>query len=169
MAPLLLYLLPRPLSEVLLVEEVHHRAATTAVRQPQEEVSSLETEPLANNAFLTASGDEARECLSMLAQVVAVVVVNVNEVEAETDLTERRLETRYPSTPPPLASNLAHGICDLLDTGTKRSSSCHSTFYVNFSQRTVITHLENVHMYAELKLASTYRRSKRNLMSSVCP
>jgi hypothetical protein len=159
MALSLLYLLPLLLSEVLLVEEVHHRAATTAVRQPQEEVSSLETEPLANNAFLTASGDEARECLSMLAQVVVVVVVvvvlNVKEVEAETDLTEPSDKTRYPSIPPPLASNLAHGICDLLDTGTERSSSCHSTFYVHFSRRTVITHLKDVHMHPELKLAST--------------
>jgi hypothetical protein len=34
MALSLLYLLPLLLSEVLLVEEVHHRAATTAVRQP---------------------------------------------------------------------------------------------------------------------------------------
>jgi hypothetical protein len=89
MALSLLCLLPLPLSEVPLVVEVHHRAATTVVRLPQEEVSSLETEPLANNAFLMASGDEARESLSMPAQVVvAVVVLNVNAVEEETDLTE---------------------------------------------------------------------------------
>jgi hypothetical protein len=171
MALSLLYLLPHPLSEVPLVEGGHHRAATTVVRQPQEEVNSLETEPLANNAFLTASGDEVRECLNTLAQVgaVAVAVVNVNVVEEGTDLTERRLETRYPSTPPPSASSLARGICDPLDTRTARSSSCHSTFYVHFSGCTVLTHLENVPVYAEPKLVSTYRRSKRNLMPSVCP
>jgi hypothetical protein len=110
----LLYLLPRPLSEVLLVGEAHHRAATMDVHPPQEEVNSLETEPLANNAFLTANGDEAREFLNTLAQVeVAVVVVNANAVEDETDLTEPCDKTPYPSTPPPSASTLVASILGL--------------------------------------------------------
>jgi hypothetical protein len=169
MALSLLYHLPHPLLEVPLVEECLHRA-TTAVHRLQEEVNSLEKEHLANNVFLTASGGEARECLSTLAQAEVVVVVNnVNAVEEGTDLTEQRLEIRYPSSPPPLASNLAHSIRGLLDAGTGRSSSCHSTFYVHFSRRTVIKHLKNIHMYTEPKLASTYRRSKRNLIPSMCP
>jgi hypothetical protein len=102
MALSLLYLLPHPLSEVLLVEEAHHRAVTMAVRQPQDEVSSLETEHLANNVFLTANGDEVKGFLSMLArvEVAAVVVRNVKEVEEETDLTEPCDKTPCPSIPP---------------------------------------------------------------------
>lgn len=86
-APSLLCHLPHPPSEVLLVEEAHHRVPTTAVRLHPKEVNSLETEPLANNVFPTASGDEAKEFPNMLAQV-EVAVVNVSEAGQGTDLTE---------------------------------------------------------------------------------
>jgi hypothetical protein len=69
MALSLLCLPQHPPSEALLVEEVHHHAARTAAHLGQEEVNLLEIEPLAHKAFLTASGDEARECLNTLARV----------------------------------------------------------------------------------------------------
>jgi hypothetical protein len=113
MAPSLLYLLPHPPSEVPLVEEAHRRAATTAARLHLREVNLLETEPLVNNAFLMANGDEARECPSTLAQVEVVAVLNVSAVEEETDLTEPSNKTPNPSTPPPSAINLVSSILGL--------------------------------------------------------
>ena len=113
MAPLLPCLLPHPPSEAPLVEEAHHRAATTVVHlHPKEEVNLLETELLANNVFLMASGDEARECPNTLARVEAAVL-NVSAVEEETGLTEPCDKTPHPSTPLPLASTLVSDIYGL--------------------------------------------------------
>jgi hypothetical protein len=155
MAPLLLYLLPHPPSGVLLAEEVHHRAATTAVHLPQEGVSSLETEPLVNNVFLTASGDEAKESQNMHVQVVvAVVVVNVNAVEEETDLTEPCDKTRYPSKPPPSASTL---VSSILGFTLLKDSVLELVFPgILYAARPfkAAAQLDNVHLHGRPKLAS---------------
>jgi len=113
MAPSLLCLLLHLPSEVLLVEAAHRRAATTAVHLHPKEVNLPETEPLANNVFLTASGDAARGFPNTLAQGEGEAAPSVNAAEEETDLTEICHKIPNPSTPPPSASKLAPSILGL--------------------------------------------------------